>query len=337
MKLIKTIIVVVVCALGVSCSTTQKFFVTGAPDTKIFTPGRVILGTINSSGVVEVELQSDAYCAYLLAQGPDSELMVPFALDFKEQSYAGSAITEWCGYTVFGGGAVVELAGLVALLAGDEELGAIMVSSGLGAMAVGCPMIGVGRSRQEQLDHVYNFKYLPTQATNNSFQFQRPNIEYVQSVPLQTDVALEVAPEVKVEKDEVKEQNYSTSTKSFGSKSTKTFKDLGVNLAGVYVGNGVLKLNGKTIETYKDIKVELHRIDQRHVAVQVIEANGVEFFGEASSYTVKRNSDKSYSLMHEKVSEATIEIDVISNMLYLHPRVNIDGDMYTLEIKASKK
>ncbi|MBO7317455.1 MAG: hypothetical protein J6U43_01875, partial [Bacteroidales bacterium] len=64
---------------------------------------------------------------------------------------------------------------------------------------------------------------------------------------------------------------------------------------------------------------------------------GVEFFGEASSYTVKRNSDKTYSLIHEKVSEATIEINAVNNMLYLHPRVNIDGDMYILEIKASKK
>lgn len=317
-----------------SCTTTQKITVMGNRGTSIYTPKGKKVGEIGTEGYAKIELESDAYYAYLLSQDAGEELLVPFALDYKECSYVGSSFSKWTGYTLSCLGAGGALLGAIIMAVGGEFVGVPLLLAGFGLSALGIPMGIAGDRRQQQLDHEYKFKYLSTQVTNQNFTFTRPDIKVVDFVASdieKTDVKnklVEVAEEKKTS---------SKSTKSFGSKSTKSFKDYGTTLAGEYVGNGVLSINGNTVERYTDIVVQLRRIDNNKVAVQVVEANGVEFFGEASCYTVKLNSDKSYSLVHDGVSVATIKIDGNNKMAYLHPRVNIDGDIYTLKITANKK
>ena len=334
MKHIRIIILLVVVAFIASCTTTQKFSVVGKPGTEIYTPSHTKVGTIDNTGVAQIELESDAYYAFLLSKDSTTERMIPFALDYKEQSYPGSAFSKWCGMILACGGAGVSLVGAIICIFAPEIGGLIFAAAG-GLALTTIPMGMVGSSRQQQVDHVYSFKYLSTQTTNQDFSFTHPDIKSVEFMPYQKeDASAQVVDATPIESTE---KASSKSTKSFSSKSTKSFKDYGALLEGVYVGTGTLSINGKTIESYKDIKIDLHRIDKNEVAVQVVEANGVEFFGEASAYSIKNNGDGTYSLVHGSISVATIDVDVDKQMFYFHPRVNIDGDMYTLKITANKK
>ena len=337
MKYIKIILSVVVCVLAVSCTTTQKFSVSGRPGTKIYTPDERELGTISESGIVEIELISDAYYPFLLSKDDTSDLMIPFALDYEEHSYSGSEFSKYFGFTLGGLGVAASIGGLIAIITGSTTLGGMLLAGG-GLLGGGGTLMGAtGESRQNQLDHQYNFRYLSTQTINDNLAFTRPNLTTIPFIVAKPDTTPEQIEEPVREQKSVKEETSSKSTKSFGSKSTKSFKDFGLLLSGTYEGDGVLKLNKKSIESYKNIKVELRRVDNTQVAVQVVEANGVEFFGQSSIYTIKKNRDGSYVLTHNSISVATITIDANSNMLYMHPRVNIDGELYMLEIKARKK
>lgn len=334
MKHIRIIILLVVVAFIASCTTTQKFSVVGKPGTEIYTPSHTKVGTIDNTGVAQIELESDAYYAFLLSKDNASDRMIPFALDYKEFSYTGSSFTKWFGMILTFAGAGAALISCIMLIV-SPELGGLMFAASVGFTGAIMPMGMAGSGRQRQLDHVYKFKYLPTQTTNQDFSFTHPDIKSVEFMPYQKeDASAQVVDATPIESTE---KASSKSTKSFSSKSTKSFKDYGALLEGVYVGTGTLSINGKTIESYKDIKIDLHRIDKNEVAVQVVEANGVEFFGEASAYSIKNNGDGTYSLVHESISVATIDVDVDKQMFYFHPRVNIDGDMYTLKITANKK
>lgn len=286
----------------VSCGAPQRIVVSGKPGTSIYTPHKSELAKIGEDGKVKVVIDGNIYYPFLLSKEADSDTYIPFGLDFKEYSYSGRKTAFWFS--------MVTIVPIVTLV----------------PVAISGPLI--------QTDHEYQYKYLPEHLTNEDMSFTHPKIEVVDFVASEVDKA-----ETKNKQAEVveKEKASSKSTKSFGSKSTKSFKDYGTVLAGEYVGNGTLSINGNVIEKYANIIVELHIIDNKKVAVQVVEANGVEFFGEASSYSVRKNSDGTFSLVHNDVSVATIKIDGNSKLVYLHPRVNIDGDMYTLKITANKK
>ena len=287
----------------VSCGAPQRIVVSGNPGTSIYTPYKLELAKIGEDGKVKVVINGNTYYPFLLSKEADSDTYIPFGLDYKKHSYSGCKTAYWfSGLTCF--------------------------------TMVTLPIVMETQGRLNQLDHGYQYKYLPEHLTNEDMSFTHPKIEVVDFVASEIDKA-----ETKNKQAEVveKEKASSKSTKSFGSKSTKSFKDYSTVLAGEYVGNGTLSINGNVIEKYANIIVELHRIDNKKVAVQVGEANGVEFFGEASSYSVRKNSDGTFSLVHNDVSVATIKIDGNSKLVYLHPRVNIDGDMYTLKITANKK
>ena len=70
---------------SISCATTKRT-VKGAPGTVIYTTRGHNLGTIDQSGNAEIKIDRDNYYAFLLAQSPESNIKVPFALDFKKES-----------------------------------------------------------------------------------------------------------------------------------------------------------------------------------------------------------------------------------------------------------
>ena len=124
-------------------------------------------------------------------------------------------------------------------------------------------------------------------------------------------------------------------TKRLTDKSTKSFKDYGAMIEGIYVGTGKLRLRDDIVERYSGIQVVITRIDKDRVDVNVVEDNGNEFFSNPSTYEIVKNANNSYTLTHSDISKATIKIDKHKNAIYLHPRVNIDGDLYVLEISAT--
>jgi hypothetical protein len=80
----------------------------------------------------------------------------------------------------------------------------------------------------------------------------------------------------------------------------------------------------------------LERIDKSHVKVTFYEADE-EYFESPDTYEIKYNSDGSYSLIIPTISSATITIDKKGNLTYLHKKVIIDGDTYTLKASVVKK
>ena len=105
-------------------------------------------------------------------------------------------------------------------------------------------------------------------------------------------------------------------------------------MSGTYLGNGTLLYNGSTIESYSSIEVVIDRKSKNTVNVRVIE-NGESFFASDLEYPVKRVDD-GYELKLTGISNAVISIDNNGNLSFYHPKVNIDGVLYTLNINAKK-
>ena len=122
-----------------------------------------------------------------------------------------------------------------------------------------------------------------------------------------------------------------------GQQTTKSFKDYGALIEGSYLGVGHLTKGNETIESYQDIKVILHRLERNTVSVNVEESNGEKYFPEDGTYIINKQTDGSYLLTLDKISSAIIRIDKDKKIEYIHPKVNIDGDIYTLTINGRIK
>jgi hypothetical protein len=121
---------------------------------------------------------------------------------------------------------------------------------------------------------------------------------------------------------------------SIGEGSTaRTRSDYAKNIQGTYIGSGALLKSNTLQENYTDVKLVLERIDKSHVKVIYYES-GEEYFAAPDTYEVTRNSDGIYSLVITNIPSATITIDKNGNLTYLHKKVLIDGDTYTLKASA---
>lgn len=329
---------ILILMISTSCSTTQKIQVSGRSGTKIYTPTGTALGTINNDGIAQITLPSDAYFAYLLSMDSESNEIVPFALDYKNHGYTGAKFAKGLGYTLSGIGLGTTLIGTIALVAaaaqGDDdntELFGLISGAGAGIAGVGAAIGVPADSRLAQLDHDYQFKYLKTQRTNQDIQFTQPTFnrrpsEISNRVNGQSEQARATA--------DHKDQS-SVSTKKLSNKSTKTFSDFGAVIEGEYIGTGTLYLGQDVIERYSDIQVSISRVDKTTVEVNVIESDGNVFFSEGATYDIKKDKIGKYTLTHSDISKATIIINK-KQASYRHPRVNIDGDIYILEISAQR-
>lgn len=70
--------------------------------------------------------------------------------------------------------------------------------------------------------------------------------------------------------------------------------------------------------------------------VQVFEGSGESFFSAGNKYGIKKGRD-GFSLALQGIPSAVITINGKGALAYCHPKVNIDGEIYTLEISASKR
>lgn len=312
-----------------SCSTSTKFTVYGEPGTQILTPSRTALATIDNTGKVKIANPDDVYYAFLLSHKPGTEEYIPFALEYKHKVYSGSRIAKGLGMTLAGVGSIALLFGVTGeLVASKHKSGENPMASalyvGLALDAVGLGLGMTGDSRSKQLNHKYNYKYLPVQQTNQDIQLSTPVFE----VPPKVDTNIPTA---------MTPMASSKSSKTLvSSSSTKTFKDNATKIEGTYIGNGTLKQGNEIIETYNNISVTIKKKSKDVVLVNVVESDGSKFFTTDGEYTIKKQSNGKFVLTLKGINIATIEIDVTNNLVYIHPRVNIDGEIYKLNVNAKK-
>lgn len=323
-----------------ACSTTQKITINGTSGSRIYTPSGDNLGTIPESGKLKVALSDGYYYPYLLSQPQGADYKMPFALNFEHCNHTGTKISRGVGYglTMIGCGVTLVGAGcMIAAAASDDEdnttLFGTITGIGAGVAGVGAAIGAPAGSRLEQVTYEYKFKYLKNQYTNDDL-VPRPLAPY--GVPKTSAAQQAKAQNTSATAVENSESaSVSVARRQLSERSTKTLRDYGSQVSGSYTGSGKLMLGKEVIEQYANIRVVIERVGKEEVSVKVIEANGNEFFPNGSTYSVKKNSNSSYSLKHENVSTATISIDKAKKLVYLHPRVNIDGDIYTLQITAT--
>ena len=316
-----------------SCSTSQTLTIEGLPGTEILTPGLKNLGTIGSNHKAEITIPSDDYYAFLLARGNGSKELVPFALDYRNKKYRGTNIQHGVGL----GLAVVGLAGLLPatiMLAVDSEndVSGYIYAGAAGTAGIGCAIGMPANFRLQQTQYQYQYKYLSSQSTNEDFTFTHPIdngfIRTVKNEPQRSETYQGNTEETPVATATAARRRGKTSA------ATRNLRDHGKQVAGTYVGTGKLLLNGEEVESYTDIKVVMKRIDKNNVLVEVYES-GEAFFNTGDKYSIKKAGNEKFTLSLKGIPSATITISKNKNMVYLHPKVNIEGEIYTLEIKAS--
>ena len=130
MKYIKLTFFVLFCSVLFSCSTTQTINVCGEPNSDIYSPEMVRLGTIDNSGNAKITLSSDGYYAYLLSKAPTSDKLIPFAIDYKNKNYTGTYLLRNVGMGISFAGCFSMFTGSLALLGGAEDIAATFFGIG---------------------------------------------------------------------------------------------------------------------------------------------------------------------------------------------------------------
>lgn len=335
MQKIYLVCAIALCMVLTSCHTTQKFNVEGTAGTEIYTPGMQRLGVIGTDGTAKLIISSDEYYTYLLAKKPQSNLLVPFALDYEKKSHTGARLLESAGVMVTLYGAIVGIVGVALSGNSGDNSGGALAAIGLGAAVGGATAWGVTHSRLKQKSYEYQFAYLKNQHANTDLQFTQPVFtESYKHVDGQNQVAQTVTTQTTQATPTPATETSSKSTKHLTQKSSKTLRDYGQQTEGTYTGTGSLTKGSETIETYTGIVVKIVRVSKDVVSVNVVESNGSEFFENAAKYNITKNQNGEFVLTNADISSATITIDQNGNLKYTHPKVNIDGDVYTLKISA---
>lgn len=340
-NIVKLITVLLFWSMINSCSTFQNITIFGEPGTEIYTPNLEKVGTIKSDGKGEITLPRNGYYPFLLSGNGVADVKIPFALDYKNKSYHGARMLWGVEFASAVTGTAASLIGTIAIVASEEaaentEITRLMAVGGI----VGSGACGIGAvtdTRLKETQRQWQFEYLSKQSTNQDLRFEK-FVDYGykkeignKSVPVEENVA-----ESGWKVESARSESSSSAAKSRSSKSKRTLTDLTRQVEGTYIGSGKLLLKDETIENYQDIKVVLKRLDKNTVQVDVYESNGESYFNESGKYSVKKIDSGKYQLTMNGISSATITIDSDKKMVYLHPKVNIDGDLYTLRIFAGK-
>ena len=173
-----------------------------------------------------------------------------------------------------------------------------------------------------------DYKYYKNQSTNQDCRFVSflDNGEKKNIVPTSfSDVTSTITKETT-----------STIARRKSTVSKRTLNDYAKNVSGTYTGAGYLAQKGKVVEEYSAMKLVVLQIDNNRVNIDVVE-NGESYFSSKTKYQVKKQGKNTYVLSLEGISGAFITIDNAGHLTYIHPKVNIDGEIYTLNITANKK
>lgn len=310
-----------------SCKSSQTITVHAAPGTKIYTPADMQnpVGSVSNSGKLKVKLSVKPYFGYLLAEAPQSSLKVPFGLDYKHTKDELNMLTGTFGILLG-----------PSLLAGGLAIIGDTPSTGIGLAAGGALLTAVG---------IKCFTSYPTHGWQvcSGFTYEK-NQNAIQDIPMSTSLerndpprpAAETGrPEKTLRSKAVSGASAPTTPTQKASKAKKSRTDFGAAVAGDYTGSGMLKSARTTVESYGNILVSIVRINASTVRVRVIE-NGEEFFESLMDYTVKRQKNGSYLLTLPDIPSAKITLTPDNKLIYIHDKVNIDSEIYTLSITARK-
>lgn len=315
----------------VSCSTSTKITIYGEPGTEIYTPHWNKIGKIDNSGKVSVSLSDDEYYPFLMSYKSGTGGFVPFALDYQYKKYSVRKVVTQSSFGVWLGAIIVG----VVQLANDGS-----ASDGVGVLMGVSPLTGLYTWLTYKKTDEYCYHYSLGQQTNQDMIMTKPQLDTIKSEKVIEEKTTSTPPSnssTLASSSSSKKMASSNSTKTLSSSSsTKSFKDNAVKIEGTYVGTGVLKQGNETIESYSGIKVVIKKKTAEVVLVNVIESDGSKFFYSDGEYSIKKQPNGKYVLTLMDISTATIEIDVNNNMVYVHPRVNIDSSIYKLSIKAKK-
>ena len=166
-KYIYNTFVLAMVVLMASCNSMVNLTVSGTPSTKIYTPEKEFVGTIDNSGKAKVRFESGT--AFLLSTAPGYENYIPFGLDYKNH-HKGDALKvgEYFAYTIFIAGLTAVATGLIA---GEDGITAI----GVGAMLAGSAAWG-GCAVPGMKHHFgYGYKYLNGIRSNEDLFVARRN------------------------------------------------------------------------------------------------------------------------------------------------------------------
>lgn len=310
-----------------SCKSSQTIIVHAAPGTKIYTPADIQnpVGSVSNSGKLKVKLSVKPYFGYLLAEAPQSSLKVPFGLDYKDSKYHLNVLTGTLCTTF---GSCLITTGI--LFSSDTP------STGIGLAAGGALLTAAG------IKALCSTPFDGWQACSD-FAYEK-NQNAIQDIPLSSSLerndpprpAAETGrPEKTLRSKAVSGASATATSVQKASKAKKSRTDFGAAVAGDYTGSGMLKSARTTVESYGNILVSIVRINASTVRVRVIE-NGEEFFESPMDYTVKRQKNGSYLLTLPDIPSAKITLTPDHKLIYIHDKVNIDSEIYTLSITARK-
>lgn len=309
-----------------SCETSQTISVQGTPGTEIYTPNKKLITTVPPTGTAKIKISSDIYYAFLLSRNAGAADYIPFALDYKTHNYTLAKVGKYAGLTVAFGGVMVTAIGLGVLIAGGEDMESVsspmLVAGGLASLAG----IGIGwpsDNHTHQTQYKYRYKYLSTQQTNQDLVFRHPQLAFAAPAAIAEPASSRAR------------RNVKPATNPQSDKATRTIRDNATKVAGTYSGTGQLLQKLEEVESYEGIRIIVTRINRNTVSVEVIDGQGESFFAEPGTYTVVPNKKGGYVLKHKSIPSALITIGRDRSAKYVHPRVNIDGHIYKLEIKAT--
>ena len=152
----KVLFVILIIFVFTSCSTKQSIIVSGIPGTVIQTQNHDDIAIIDDSGHATITMDKYPYHVdlFLLAKAPDSDVSVPFALDYKDINRDNSTLLLCGGLALMATSPIFMLSGSTAGgIVGSLEFIAGIVCS---MQAIMITTIGYD-----------DFDYLKNQTTNN--------------------------------------------------------------------------------------------------------------------------------------------------------------------------
>lgn len=321
----------------------QQINVKAKPGTIVSTPSRAQTWVVPESGNVTIKLPRDAYYAYMWASPAfDSDVSVPFALDYKDRRYAELDVMEYSGMGLTAAGLIPVLAGTIALGAGDEGVGPSLFAGGGISALIGSGLGAAGGIPKMRMQMKYHFEYASVQNANTDLHLTKPVMDYVEDRPKGASAygteTSEVPSKSVFGAQKTTKSNRSVSGKTSTSRSAHSIKK--ADVSGSYTGSGQLFKGNDVIESYSNIKIVIKSAPnqpQGKVVVNVLESNGGEYFSEPSVYYVKADAKGECVLVHGDISSATITIYSDGRITYNHPLVEIDGEIYNLKISGKKQ
>lgn len=265
--------------LFASCSSKRYITISGNPGTEIFIPssdGFKSLGNIQEDGKVKVTIDAkDKYHPYLLAKSTKSPLYVPFGVDYKYKSNAGTATAEGVGLFV---GSVGFIAGLALMCASAESSSSSSSSSskssssksstssdsGDDLLAAGGIMYGVGTAvllgmglpaalNMSKTDVKHSFRYLDSSTNNDMILTCIPSV-HTGEPKLLGKKAVENKKSTPVTSNKDKEESVFTHTVVEGETLVSIAQQYGVSVAAIIKAN---KLTGNTITIGQQLVIPL--------------------------------------------------------------------------------